>query len=290
MGTSNIDIALLRTFVAVADHGRMTVAARIVHLSQGAVSQQIKRLEALFGTALFERGGEVLTLTAEGERLLPEALGLIAHNDEVMERMRGSDFTGEVKLGLAHDMLGLEMRAILGGFRRDFPDIGLTLVSESTEKLRSLLRMREIDLALLAEMEPGPAGDLLSTDELVWVGATRGEAYLRRPLPVAVCNDTRCGIRAAMIETLARAGIAWRAISHLGDVEPVFDTIEADMAVTAFLGRDVPNGLSVLGRESGLPLLSRYHINLRQSAPGQPAGREIRELARHIRLGFVGGS
>jgi DNA-binding transcriptional LysR family regulator len=50
----DIDVSLLRSFVAVAETGRMTTAAKVVNRSQGAVSQQIKRLEDLFRTPLFE--------------------------------------------------------------------------------------------------------------------------------------------------------------------------------------------------------------------------------------------
>lgn len=51
--TRNFDISLIRTFAAVADHGSMTIAANTLHMTQGAVSQQIKRLEDALGCALF---------------------------------------------------------------------------------------------------------------------------------------------------------------------------------------------------------------------------------------------
>jgi DNA-binding transcriptional LysR family regulator len=68
--TRNLDISVVRTFVAVADHGSMTVAANSLHLTQSAVSQQIKRLEQMFGCDLFERDGRRLELTHDGERFL----------------------------------------------------------------------------------------------------------------------------------------------------------------------------------------------------------------------------
>ena len=70
---SNLDTALIRSFVTVAETSSMTAAANALHLTQGAVSQQIKRLENAFGCALFERDRRGLTLTNAGERLLGKA-------------------------------------------------------------------------------------------------------------------------------------------------------------------------------------------------------------------------
>ena len=80
----DIDVRLLRAFVAVADTGRMTTAARVVNVSQGAVSQQIKRLETLFDCLLFRRDADLMRLTREGERLMVRAQRLIALNDEIV--------------------------------------------------------------------------------------------------------------------------------------------------------------------------------------------------------------
>ena len=65
----NIDTSLLRAFVAAAETGGMTSAARLVGLTQAAVSQQVKRLEDAFGRRLFERDRRGLRLTPSGERL-----------------------------------------------------------------------------------------------------------------------------------------------------------------------------------------------------------------------------
>ena len=86
----NIDVALLRAFIAVAETGRMTTAGKIVHRTQGAISQQIKRLEALFDTRLFDRNADSARLTREGEKLLVKAHRLISLNDEVMDQIHRS--------------------------------------------------------------------------------------------------------------------------------------------------------------------------------------------------------
>ena len=74
----NLDTSLLRAFVAVAETAGMTSAANVLHLTQAAVSQQIKRLEETFGCELFERDRKGLRLTAAGERLLGRAKRMLA--------------------------------------------------------------------------------------------------------------------------------------------------------------------------------------------------------------------
>lgn len=278
----DIDIGLLRAFIAVAETGRMTTAARVVNLSQGAVSQQIKRLEAIFEEPLFERRTNGAALTRAGERLMAGAHRLVALNDELVNEMRGADFAGEVRLGVPHDIVGMLMPPILRTFRQAHPNVLVTLVSDTTKSLRADLRGGKIDLALTTESERGNRQQHLLSDRLVWVGAKGGEAWLRRPLSVALGNED-CGFRASAIDALTRAQIAWRPICQVGSLEPVFATLEADVAIAPFLSRTVPDRLAVLD-DAGLPALSVFHINLRLPATG--ANPVVSELARHIREGF----
>jgi hypothetical protein len=102
-------------------------------------------------------------------------------------------------------------------------------------------------------------------------------------LPVAL-GPEECGFRASTVEALTRARIAWRPICQVGSLEPVFATLEADMAVAPFLPRTIPSRLAVLP-DGELPALSPFHLNLRLPSSGvTPAARE---LARHIREGFA---
>ena len=279
----NIDVALLRAFIAVAETGRMTTAAKIVHRTQGAISQQIKRLETQFDARLFDRKAGSASLTREGEKLLVNAHRLISLNDEIMDRMRTVDFTGEVRLGVAHDIVRAMMPPVLRRFRQEHPNVLITLMSDTTQTLRADLRERKIDLAILTESERGDRDQFLLTDQLIWVSAKGGDAHRRRPLSVALGQEN-CGFRAAAIKALTKARMPWRAICQFGSLESVFATLEADMAIALFLSRTVPDRLAALrGRE--LPELPRFHINLRLPSTGTTS--VVTEFARYIREGFL---
>jgi DNA-binding transcriptional LysR family regulator len=281
-GLRDIDIGLLRSFVAVAETGRMTTAARVVNLSQGAVSQQIRRLETLFRMNLFDRAADAARLTRDGEKLIAQAHRLIALNDDVLEQMQQADFSGEVRLGVPHDVVGQLMPPILRRFSQEHPNVLVTLVSETTHSLRAALGERKVDLALMTESESGKRDQLLLTDRLVWVGSKGGDAWRRRPLAVALGQEG-CAFRTLVIKALTKSGIEWRPICQVGSLEPVFATLEADIAVAPFLFYTVPDRVEVLP-DGCLPRLPEFHINLR--LPPKGVTKVASELARHIREGF----
>lgn len=281
----DIDISLIRTFIAVVETGGMTSAARTLSLTQGAVSQQIKRLEALFDAELFERKQKVLRLTAEGERLKARAYRLISLNDETWHLMTQPAFIGEIKLGVPLDMVRPLMPPILRRFSREHPKIQLTLVSDMTPTLLAALKNGEIDLTLTTEDRQGVEDQLLLSDRLVWVGAKNGEACYQSPLPVSIGSEPSA-FRASTLDALNKAEVDWLVVCGVGNLESILATVEADMAVAPYLSRLVPEQLVIIDSNVGLPPLPAYHINLHMPESG---GTLIaQELARYIRVGFSG--
>ncbi|MFB0952671.1 MAG: LysR family transcriptional regulator [Rhodospirillales bacterium] len=131
----NIDVALARAFVTTAETGWMTAAGRLLNLTQGAVSQQTKRLEDLLQKELFDREHRQLTLTSEGERLLLHARSLIALNDEIWGLMSTSGFEGKVRLGVPTDIIRAFMPPILRSFNETWPNVQIDLVCDSSPRL-----------------------------------------------------------------------------------------------------------------------------------------------------------
>ena len=101
----NLDVTTLRSFVAVADSGGVTRAAGLLHLTQSAVSMQLKRLEEMLGLDLLDRSGRGIALTASGEQLLTYARRMVSLNDEVITRLTDQAFEGEITLGVPHDIV-----------------------------------------------------------------------------------------------------------------------------------------------------------------------------------------
>lgn len=280
----DIDISLLRSFLAVAESGGMTSAAHSLSLTQGAVSQQIKRLESLFGAQLFEREHKMLRLTAAGERLMARAHRMVALNDDTWHLMTKPAFTGEIKLGVPLDIVRPLLPPIMRRFSREHPKIQLTLISDMTDSLLEGLKNGEIDLTLATEGEKRKKDQLLLSDRLVWVGAKNGEACYRDPLPVSLGSE-HCAFRAPSFEALTNVGIDWLEVCGVGNLESILGTVEADMAVAPYMTRMVPEQLVAIESSVGLPLLPIYHINLHMPPSG---GTQIaKELAEYIKRGFA---
>jgi DNA-binding transcriptional LysR family regulator len=279
----NLDVSLIRAFAAVAETGGMTSAGNALHLTQAAVSQQIKRLEETFGSELFARDRRGLTLTEAGERLLGPAKRMLALNDEIWAEMTAKVFTGQVRLGVPYDLVGSYLPNALRIFARANPQVEITLVNRGSPRLKAALLAGEIDLAVVEEAGTGSDCELLATDRLVWVGARGGEAHLKRPLPVASCES--CAFRPVLFERLRDANIPFRIVTEGAELDSMSATVQTDLAVAGALMSTVAPGATVLGSSSGLPDLPAFSINLYLPSGG---GSELaRLLAEDLRAAFL---
>ena len=119
----NLDVTTLRSFVAVAESGGVTRAAGFLHLTQSAVSMQLKRLEELLGLELLDRSGRTIALTASGEQLLVYARRMVALNDEVITRLTDQAYEGQITLGVPHDIVYPVIPQVLRQFNAAFPRV-----------------------------------------------------------------------------------------------------------------------------------------------------------------------
>jgi DNA-binding transcriptional LysR family regulator len=280
----NLDTALVRTFVSVADKASMTAAANALHLTQGAVSQQVKRLEETLGRSLFERDRRGLRLTRSGERLLDKARRLLTLNDEIWADISGGAVDGQVRLGVPYDLVGTLLAPVLKAYAETYPQVEISLVCASSPELAAALAAGTIDLAVIEERVGPTTGECLAVDRLVWVGARGGVARAKRPLPVSIVADT-CAFRPAVLSALDEHGVEWRTVFENGNIDATTATVRSDLAVTTWLASTVPADLDILPFDAGLPPLPNFSINLHLPRHGvSPAAREF---ARHIRDGLA---
>lgn len=280
----NLDIALIRTFVAVADHASMTAAGNVLHLTQSAVSQQVKRLEDVLGVALFTRSRRGLVVTDAGERLLGKARRLLALNDEIWSEMTAKVTGGSVRIGVPYDLVGTSLAPVLKAYAEACPQVEISLICNSSPRLLEALERGEVDVAVVEEPLGQSRGECLGIERLVWVGARAGSAHLRPVLPISMVADS-CAFRPAVLSALSEQGRQWRTVFENGNIEATTATVRTDLAVTAWLASTVPADLDILGAEHGLPELPPFAINLHLSPSG--ASAPAAELARHIRAGLV---
>ena len=247
----NLDLTSLRSFVAVADAGGVTKAAGALHLTQSAVSMQLKRLEESLDVSLLDRANRRVALTAEGEQLLSYARRMLALNDEVWSRLTANEFEGEVVLGVPHDIIYPYIPPILRRFAADFPRMKVRMVSAPTTRLREMFGRGECDVILTTEEHPGPGGEVLVKLPLVWIGAESGNAWKQRPLPVAFCKN--CIFRSGVLRVLDDAGFDWE-MSIDSDLDNAVEAVvSADLAIHAAIKGVYPRQTEEIDHGGELP-------------------------------------
>lgn len=278
----NLDVTVLRSFVAVAECGGVTRAAGFLNLTQSAVSMQLKRLEELLGLELMDRSARRIALTGAGEQLLGYARRMVELNDEAFDRLTQAEYAGEIRLGVPHDIVYPVIPMVLQHFAASMPRVRVHLVTSYTTKLREEFGRGEMDLILTTERELGPGGETLSEIALRWVGAPGGQVWRQRPLRLA--QAMQCGFRQGVHERLTRAGVDWMEVVETESDRTVEATVSADLAVTALLEGTAPGQLEELPPACGLPELGTYNINLYSNR--QAGNAPVKKLSEMIRQGY----
>jgi LysR family transcriptional activator of nhaA len=157
---SSLNYHHLHYFWAVAKEGNLTRAALRLHVSQSALSTQIRQLEAQLGQALFDRVGRTLSLTEAGHLALAHAETIFATGNELLALLRGESRAHRqvLRIGavatLSRNFQENFVKPLLG---RD--DVSLTLQSGSLSELLSRLRVHTIDLVLSNRRVHGSSED-----------------------------------------------------------------------------------------------------------------------------------
>jgi DNA-binding transcriptional LysR family regulator len=145
-----MDLRRLKTFITVAEHGTVSKAAEVLHITQPALSRQIGGLEQELGFELFQRAGRRLLLTPRGEQLLGDCRSLLAHAGTVGERAQALR-RGELKvLRVATSALTIEglFPIFLHRYAQRFPGVRLALIEADAAEHLTMLEQGEADLAI----------------------------------------------------------------------------------------------------------------------------------------------
>ena len=126
-----MELRHLRSLVAIADTGRLAHAAGRVHLTQSALSHQVRALEAHYGVPLFQRTSAGLRFTAAGQRLLGlarQTLALVADAERDLGRLKG-DARGEMRIALECHTCFDWLMPVMDAFRRRWPEVEIDLLA-----------------------------------------------------------------------------------------------------------------------------------------------------------------
>lgn len=296
----------LRYFLAAADHGSFSAAAETLLMAQPSLSDQIRRLEAELGVALFVRAGRRLELTEAGRTLRPHAERTLAAAAEAMESVKevrtlaGGTVTFGTFGSAHHYLLG----GLVADFRRRHPDVRVRVVGQNSVEVADAVREGRVEAALVAlpvddaglEIRPSAHEEnhYISADPERTRAPMTIEELAAAPL---ILYDARWGpvdpMRRQLAERAQRAGVRIEP-----EIEVEYLTAALDLAARR-LGDTiaVPRVLQTRGFARRLttvsldpPLYDTFAFITRRGARPSPATREFMALAeRRIEAMGSGG-
>ncbi len=169
----------LKHFLAVAEQGNITHAAKVLNIAQPALSVSIKKFEQSLGVTLFRREDKKISLTPEGETLLVHAKRVIQqlHDAQLAINELKGLAKGEVRLGTPSMMGSYFFPRIVMAFKSQFPDLKLTLVEAGTQSVRNMLLNGQLDIGVIScdNVPDDLETDHLFTSQMVAVVAPEHE-------------------------------------------------------------------------------------------------------------------
>jgi DNA-binding transcriptional LysR family regulator len=269
----------LSVFQAVAEHLSFTKAARLLHISQPAVTQHIKMLEEEVGQSVFLRGTNGIALTGTGALLLQHARQVLRLDEEVLQRIR-------VKKGIIKGRIIIGATTTIGQYllpewlvqsRRLWPELQLTVKGGNTEEIVEAALDRKLDLGLVEGrcQRVGLQAECFLNDEIICVASARHPLTRGQPLSAAILKrqvwifrEKGSGTRDMVELALKRQGLHPRQLN----IDLELSNSEAIKAVVA-------SGY-------GLTFLSRFVV-VRELAQGILQTVPVRGLKIARQLNFI---
>ena len=146
----SVNLKLLNAFLLVAEHRSFRRAAELSRRSQSALSLQVRELEAQLGASLFHRTTRAVSLTREGEALLPHARRAQAELDAGLRRVRAAAAMegGRVALGCAPHIALVALPAVVAAFRRAHPDVAISIHEALQAEVLEAVRRQDLDFGI----------------------------------------------------------------------------------------------------------------------------------------------
>lgn len=279
----NLDMELLRTFVAITEFSSFAAAADRVHRTQSAVTQQMQRLESQLGFAVFQKTGRNKLLTAQGAKLLEYAERILALNDEAISMLDMDDVTGSLRIGAPNDIAETILPSLLSRFAKIYPQLRMEIHVGRSPFLMQALRRGEIDLTVSTRKSDAHPCIILRTSPTVWLCSSD---YIHNPAnPVKlVVADEPSMFREIALQALDQAKIPYRISYVAPTLVGIKAALRAGLGITARSIEMISPELRVLGESDGFPRLPdvNFFLYLRDEQVGTIAKMVFDTLSKSI--------
>lgn len=238
-----MEIRQLRAFVAIAETGTFTAGALRVHVTQAAISMQIRQLETEVGAKVFVRAPRHVILTEAGEQLLRRARHILREHDAALDEiaeLAGAE-RGRLRIGSASAMvLTDQLPRILSELRDQHPGAEIAVTSGTSEVLVDQILAGEIDIAFVSLPVDvrGIKTERLSEDQLVAIASPNHKLAKQKTISAYTLAGERLilgerggNTRRLIDQFFAQAGVTLHVAMELSRQQAIRRMVEADMGV-----------------------------------------------------------
>ena len=238
-----MDIRQLKAFVAIAESGTFTAGAGRVHVTQAAISMQIRQLENETGAQLFVRAPRRVILTEAGEKLLERAYVILREHDAALEEMAAltGAHKGRLRIGSASAMVSADpLPQILRELKQTHDAVETSVSSGTSESLVQQVLAGELDVAFvsLPVEARGIQTELLSEDYLVAVASPRHKLANQKVVSAyalagekLILGERGGNTRRLIDQLFAQAGVTPKVVMELSRLAAIKRMVEEDMGV-----------------------------------------------------------
>lgn len=274
----NLDLDLLRSLVAIAQYETFSGAAEKLHKTQSAITQQMQRLEALAGVALFEKAGRNKRLSAQGEKLVKYAQHMLTINDEALQSLVDGELVGHLRLGAPLDVAESLLPTVLTQVARSSPHVQMEIRVDRSPHLMTAMHHGELDLIISTRSDPAFDGVVLRTSPTVWLCSADYVHDARAPVPLIMADEPSIFRRFALA-ALEQTRLSWHINYMAPNLVGIRAALRAGLGVTARSVEQLGPDLRVLGAKDGLPSLPdvRYFLLVRRDLVS-PLARQVYDM------------
>lgn len=256
----NIPIELLRSFVSIQETGSFTRSAEQFHLTQPAISAQIKRLQQLVGGEVFVKSAFGVSLTEKGEIVSRYARRILAMNDQILSLAGLSSVSRSLRIGIPNVFAASVLSNVIEACQAGFDGDRIQFSCEPSSDLARGLTSGYLDLAFL--VSPAKlAAELVYRwpEQLCWSCAR--DFLLSPGAPIPLLSWPHGISDQAAIEALETAGLQYVIVFVASDFAGQLAALRSRMGYFVLPERIVPDDLKV-AREHYLPALPSYEAGI----------------------------
>jgi DNA-binding transcriptional LysR family regulator len=233
----------LQTMIALAERETFAGAAEQMHLTQAAISQQVRRLEEQLGQPVFEKVGRRMMMTEAGLMLVEHARKILAAQQEAFTALKGHQADGVLRLGVPQDYAEDMLPAVLRTFSKRYPRIRLEVRVDKNQTLLQEMREARLDIILALTEAKSATFKPLAKPDIDWL-ASKDFSWDDASLPL-VLLDAPCMFRTRALEALARANVTHRVAYSTGSLSGARAAVAAGLGVMAriYTRRDASLGI-----------------------------------------------